>query len=85
MDTREKRASAVTWFTPLPLPDGTVGQGDRAQVSWVYSIPAAPATSLRHRVSGREPARSFSARRPASSVSGREPATTASGRIQGAP
>ena len=40
LDTREKRASAISpacpWRGLWPLPDGTVGSGDRAQVDFMY-------------------------------------------------
>ena len=41
VDSRSKRASAVSilspWMLSPPLPDGTVGQGDRQHVAWAYS------------------------------------------------
>lgn len=41
VDTRSKRASAVSFDLPfvmaLPLPDGVLGQGDRAHLAMSYS------------------------------------------------
>lgn len=41
IDTRNKRASAcfplMPWRTSLPSPDGTVDQGDKQQVVFLYS------------------------------------------------
>jgi hypothetical protein len=41
LDTRSKRASSVGmllgFFAAPPLPDGTLGQGDRQHVGWSYS------------------------------------------------
>ena len=40
VDTREKRASMVSWARPwtpqLPLPDTDINQGDRQHIAWVY-------------------------------------------------
>jgi len=52
VDTRDKRASAIhiglPWRGLLPLPDGTVDQGDRVQAGLFYRAliaePAAPIT-----------------------------------------
>lgn len=41
MNTRSKRASSVGFWKPyvmaLPLPDGTISQGDRQHSAWDYS------------------------------------------------
>lgn len=40
MDTAAKRHSAVNWGLPwrtLPLPDGSIGQGDRQSVGLCYA------------------------------------------------
>lgn len=41
MNTRSKRASSVGLWKPyvmaLPLPDGTISQGDRQHSAWDYS------------------------------------------------
>ena len=41
LDTRSKRASAITalrpWMIAPPLPDGTIDQGDRQHIAWMYS------------------------------------------------
>ena len=41
LDTRSKRASSVGFWKPyalaLPLPDGSIGQGDRQHSAWDYS------------------------------------------------
>lgn len=55
MDTRNKRSSAILvgmpWRCELPEPDGTVGEGDRAQVAFYYagfsSVTTVLPTSLR--------------------------------------
>ncbi len=40
VDTTNKRYSAMhiglPWRTSLPIPDGTIDQGDRQQVAWLY-------------------------------------------------
>lgn len=38
IDTAKKRRSAVAalWATPLPVPDGTIDAGDRAQIMWQW-------------------------------------------------
>lgn len=52
LDTRSKRASSVQILTPWvqapPLPDGTLGQGDRQHIAWTYSgiLAAGAATRL---------------------------------------
>lgn len=75
LDTREKRASAINWFTPLPLPDGTVSEDDRTQVSWVYvGTEAQPVTTRRIRTSSSEPrGLSTSSRHGTGSTSSTEP------------
>ena len=41
LDTRSKRASAISALRPYmiapPLPDGTIEQGDRQHIAWMYS------------------------------------------------
>lgn len=41
LDTRPKRASALSalrsWVIAPVLPDGTIGQGDRQHIAWMYS------------------------------------------------
>ena len=40
VDTRQRRASALLTIRPYviapPLPDGTVGTGDRFQIAWMF-------------------------------------------------
>lgn len=40
LDTASKRISSVGLFRTmlaLPIPDGTIGQGDRQHIAWTYS------------------------------------------------
>jgi len=50
LDSRTKRNSGVntglSWTRPLPLPDSTVGEGDRQHVAGYYSGISASATAL---------------------------------------
>lgn len=50
MDTPSKRLSTLdwdqVWNSGLPIPDGSIGQGDRFQGTWTYSgISAAAAVA----------------------------------------
>lgn len=51
MDTANKRASAMqprcAWRGLWPIPDGTIGQGDRQQTSFMYSgiLPESPSST----------------------------------------
>jgi len=52
LNTRSKRASSIRLWMPFvlapPLPDGTLGQGDRQHIAWTYSgiLAAAAAAGL---------------------------------------
>ena len=41
LETRSKRASSIQALMPFmiapPLPDGTISQGDRQHIAWMYS------------------------------------------------
>lgn len=59
VDTRSKRASALSalrsWILTPPLPDGTLDQGDRQHVAFMYSgILAAAAVIVERIVVGLE-------------------------------
>ena len=73
IDTAAKRGSAINpgcpWRSHLPIPDGTIGQGDRQAVAFWYSgILAGTATTTTPDIVFTLPARSMNATLPARSM-----------------